>query len=293
MKLRVGVQKDGIRAILEKSGQLKDLPYEISFSTFAFGPPLVEAAGADKIDVAASAPRRRSSARPPTRTSGSSPTIQYRNQKDDAILVPGGLGDHQARAAEGQDDRGRQGQLRPRPACSSVLNRVGPQAGRREARPSWRRPTRWPRSRPARSTRWSTWHPFIQQAEAEGAQADRRRRRRTSTGTRSRSPRRRRSRIPKRAAALKDYVARLQKAFAWAADEPGRVGRGVVGGVRAARWPSPRRRCAERLLDIVPIDDADDRAPAGARRPADRGQGPPRRGRSSTTIVTQGLIEGG
>jgi sulfonate transport system substrate-binding protein len=50
--LRVGTQKDGIRAVLEKSGQLKDLPYEIEWSTFVAGPPLVEAAGADRIDVA-------------------------------------------------------------------------------------------------------------------------------------------------------------------------------------------------------------------------------------------------
>lgn len=50
--LRVGVQKDGIRAVLERSGQLEDVPYDIEFSTFQFGPPLVEAAGADQIDLA-------------------------------------------------------------------------------------------------------------------------------------------------------------------------------------------------------------------------------------------------
>ncbi|HEY8581324.1 MAG TPA: ABC transporter substrate-binding protein [Capillimicrobium sp.] len=50
--LRVGVQKDGIRAVLNRSGQLEDVPYEIEFSTFQFGPPLVEAAGADQIDLA-------------------------------------------------------------------------------------------------------------------------------------------------------------------------------------------------------------------------------------------------
>ncbi|MDO9354756.1 MAG: ABC transporter substrate-binding protein [Solirubrobacteraceae bacterium] len=50
--LRVGVQKDGIRAVLEKTGALKDVPYKVEFSTFQFGPPLVEAAGADKIDLA-------------------------------------------------------------------------------------------------------------------------------------------------------------------------------------------------------------------------------------------------
>jgi sulfonate transport system substrate-binding protein len=50
--LRVGVQKDGIRAVLERTGALKDAPYKVEFSTFQFGPPLVEAAGADKIDLA-------------------------------------------------------------------------------------------------------------------------------------------------------------------------------------------------------------------------------------------------
>jgi sulfonate transport system substrate-binding protein len=50
--LRVGVQKDGIRAVLEQTGALDGAPYDVEFSTFQFGPPLVEAAGADKIDLA-------------------------------------------------------------------------------------------------------------------------------------------------------------------------------------------------------------------------------------------------
>lgn len=50
--LRVGVQKDGIKSFLERSGALDDAPYEIEWSTFTAGPPLVEAAAADKIDVA-------------------------------------------------------------------------------------------------------------------------------------------------------------------------------------------------------------------------------------------------
>jgi sulfonate transport system substrate-binding protein len=50
--LRVGTQKDGIRAVLSRSGELAQAPYAVDFSIFQFGPPLVEAAGADKIDVA-------------------------------------------------------------------------------------------------------------------------------------------------------------------------------------------------------------------------------------------------
>ncbi|MFC6154101.1 ABC transporter substrate-binding protein [Nocardioides yefusunii] len=50
--LRVGVQKDGIRAVLDQAGLLKDLDYTIEWSEFAAGPPIVEAAAADQIDVA-------------------------------------------------------------------------------------------------------------------------------------------------------------------------------------------------------------------------------------------------
>lgn len=50
--LRVGIQKDGIRAVLEEAGLLKDLDYEIEWAEFTAGPPIVEAAAADKIDVA-------------------------------------------------------------------------------------------------------------------------------------------------------------------------------------------------------------------------------------------------
>ncbi len=49
--LRVGVQKDGVRSVLERSGQLEGIPYDLEWATFQFGPPIVEAVGADRIDV--------------------------------------------------------------------------------------------------------------------------------------------------------------------------------------------------------------------------------------------------
>lgn len=49
--INVGVQKDGVRSILEKSGALEGAPYRISWSTFQFGPPIVEAATAGAIDT--------------------------------------------------------------------------------------------------------------------------------------------------------------------------------------------------------------------------------------------------
>ena len=39
--LRVGVQKDGVRSVLDASGVLDDLPYEIEYSEFSAGPPII------------------------------------------------------------------------------------------------------------------------------------------------------------------------------------------------------------------------------------------------------------
>lgn len=50
--LKVGDQKGtSQRMLLEASGQLKDLPYKIEWSTFTSGPPMLEAANAGAIDV--------------------------------------------------------------------------------------------------------------------------------------------------------------------------------------------------------------------------------------------------
>lgn len=49
--LRVAVQTDGIRSLLTAAGQLKDVPYDVEFAQFSFGPPIVEALGAGKVDV--------------------------------------------------------------------------------------------------------------------------------------------------------------------------------------------------------------------------------------------------
>ncbi|MFT4085936.1 MAG: ABC transporter substrate-binding protein [Gordonia sp. (in: high G+C Gram-positive bacteria)] len=48
--LTVGDQVKGTQSLLEASGELKNLPYKIKWATFEAGPPLLEAAAADKID---------------------------------------------------------------------------------------------------------------------------------------------------------------------------------------------------------------------------------------------------
>lgn len=87
--LRVGVQKDGIRAVLDAAGLLDDLDYEIEWAEFTSGPPIVEAASADQIDVAwvGSAP--------PIIGAASSANfkvvaaVQERDSQENSILVTG------------------------------------------------------------------------------------------------------------------------------------------------------------------------------------------------------------
>lgn len=50
--LRVGDQKGGTQALLRAANALDNLPYQITFSTFTFGPPQIEALNAGRIDFA-------------------------------------------------------------------------------------------------------------------------------------------------------------------------------------------------------------------------------------------------
>ncbi|WP_232678659.1 ABC transporter substrate-binding protein [Nocardioides sp. R-C-SC26] len=86
--LRVGVQKDGVRSVLEASGVLDDLPYEIEYSEFTAGPPIIEAANADEIDVAwvgAAPPIFGAAAGAQFKIVA---TVAERDEKQDSILVP-------------------------------------------------------------------------------------------------------------------------------------------------------------------------------------------------------------
>jgi sulfonate transport system substrate-binding protein len=49
--LTVGDQKGGSKALLQASGQLDELPYEVEWKEFTSGPPLLEALNAGAIDI--------------------------------------------------------------------------------------------------------------------------------------------------------------------------------------------------------------------------------------------------
>lgn len=85
--LKVGDQKGGAKSLLTAAGLLADVPYKIEWSTFTSGPPLLEAASANAIDVG------RVGNTPPIFAAGAHAKIAAVGVakgpvEDDAILVP-------------------------------------------------------------------------------------------------------------------------------------------------------------------------------------------------------------
>lgn len=210
--LRVGVQKDGIRPLLQQSGVLKGVPYKIEYSVFAFGPPLVEAAGADKIDVAAvgsTPPIFGAAAKANFRVVA---TNQFRNRqddflltKDDAIRTPADLEGKTIGVAKGSSAHG---------LLLNVLKRAG--LSQDDVKISFLLPADGLAAfQTDRIDAWSIWSPFSTQGRQAGGRSiaggppDEYGTNFSIASTEAVSD-------PKRAAALKDYLGRLGKACTWA-----------------------------------------------------------------------------
>ncbi|MFI1369907.1 ABC transporter substrate-binding protein [Streptomyces griseochromogenes] len=87
--LDVGDQKGGSEAILRAAGELKNLHYKIKWSTFTSGPPLLEAVNAKAVDIGGVGNT------PPVFAAGAGSKISvvaawHGTSEGDAILVPNG-----------------------------------------------------------------------------------------------------------------------------------------------------------------------------------------------------------
>ncbi|UFR06016.1 ABC transporter substrate-binding protein [Streptomyces sp. Go40/10] len=87
--LDVGDQKGGSEAILRAAGELKDLHYKIRWSTFTSGPPLLEAVNARAVDIGGVGNT------PPVFAAGAGSKITvvaawHGTSRGDAVLVPNG-----------------------------------------------------------------------------------------------------------------------------------------------------------------------------------------------------------
>ncbi|WP_307851740.1 ABC transporter substrate-binding protein [Williamsia sp. CHRR-6] len=87
--LIVGDQVKQTQSLLEASGELKDLPYKITWAAFESGPPLLEAASAGKIDVGGTG-----DVPPVFAQAGGAKVkivgVQQRTKANDFLLVPAG-----------------------------------------------------------------------------------------------------------------------------------------------------------------------------------------------------------
>ncbi|MFI6932494.1 ABC transporter substrate-binding protein [Streptomyces sp. NPDC050287] len=101
LTLNVGDQKGGSQAILQAAGELENLKYKIKWSTFTSGPPLLEAVNAKAVDIGGVGNT------PPVFAAGADSKITvvsawHGTSKGDAILVPNG-----SKLSKPQDLKGR------------------------------------------------------------------------------------------------------------------------------------------------------------------------------------------
>jgi sulfonate transport system substrate-binding protein len=211
--LRVGVQKDGVRSILNASGALRGVPYKIDWSTFTFGPPLVEAAGADKIDVAGVGDT------PPIFGAAGAAdfkviaTMRLATRQDDTLLVPKGSDITKPEQLKGKAIAVPKGSS-AHGFTLRLLDRIGLEPS--DVKLVYLAPADGLAAfSSGKVDGWAVWQPFVAQAEAAGARGiaggppD-------EQGWSFEIASAKAVADPDRAAALKDFVGRLRTAYVWA-----------------------------------------------------------------------------
>lgn len=250
--LRVGVQKDGIRAVLERTGALKGAPYQVEFSTFQFGPPLVEAAGADKIDLAwvgSTPPIFGAAAGSDFKIIG---TVKEADAQENTILVP-----QESPIRRVEDLKGKKVAV-PKGSSAhglllNALNRVG--LSGKDIQFVFLPPADGLAAFSKKAVdAWVVWDPFTIQAQQDlnargitGGEPD-------EHGYGFEIASSKALEDAGKRAAIKDYVARLQKAWAWASTHPDEWG--DAWAKESGLSPKVTRATARvKASEIVPVDD--------------------------------------
>ena len=250
--LRVGVQKDGIRAILDESGQLDGLDYEIKWSEFTAGPPIVEAASADQIDVAwvGSTP-------PIFGAAGDAnfkivAAVQERDKRENSILVPKG-----SKLKSVKDLKGKKVALGRGTSAQGVLIKTLKEAGLEleDVRANYMAPGDGLAAFKSGSVdAWVVWDPFVTQAIQEAdaqvlGDADT-----VDNGIQFEIASSKSLEDETKRANIADFVARLGKAFAWAIDNPDVWGEGWAK--ESGLSPEVTKQVARnKAADLGPVTD--------------------------------------
>ncbi|MDP2710905.1 MAG: ABC transporter substrate-binding protein [Solirubrobacteraceae bacterium] len=261
--LRWAVQADGVRSLLKASGQLDDVPYKIEFAEFQFGPPIVEALGAGKVDigwVGSTPPIFGAAAQTNFRVIGS---IHRRNKTGAGILVKKDSGITDVSQLKGKNVAIPKGS-NAHGLLLTALHRVGLKPT--DVKPVYLPPadglTAFDRGR---VDALAIWEPYIAVATAKGATVlaggppdeDGYGFELASSAALD---------DPDKAAAVKDAVKRLQIAIAWGNDNPEEFAKAWS---EESKLPLDVTRPAvpEILQDLIPVDDA---AIASQQKLADR-----------------------
>lgn len=215
--LRVGEQVKITQSLLAASGEVKGLPFQVSYSEFTSGPPLLEALNANAIDVGGvgDTPVVFSAA------SGGDIRIVAASSSGgdtaDAIVVPPGSTVHSVSQLKGKRVAVAQGSS----AQYTLLALLGKEGLKlSEVTPVYLQPAQALAALKGGSIdAWSVWYPYVAVAKAQGARV-------LETGSSINAgdgfevSNASTVQNPAKAAALSDFLERLAKAQAWAYAHP-------------------------------------------------------------------------
>ncbi|GAA1977423.1 ABC transporter substrate-binding protein [Amycolatopsis minnesotensis] len=250
--LKVGDQKGGAKSLLTAAGLLGDLPYKIEWSTFTSGPPLLEAASANAIDVG------RVGNTPPIFAAGANAKIAAVGVAkgpvdDDAILVPA---DSPLKA--GADLRGKTiGVAKGSSAHGQVLyslRRSG--LSTKDVKLSFLQPSEaYAAFNQHQIDAWAVWDPYTAQAQLESHARTLVDGRGVANGYVFDVAGKDALADPGRNTALRDYVTRVAKARLWANTH--RAEWAKAWAAETGLKPEVAKAAAERGVELpVPLDDA-------------------------------------
>ncbi|WBO67874.1 ABC transporter substrate-binding protein [Streptomyces camelliae] len=213
--LDVGDQKGGSEAILRAAGELKNLDYKIKWSTFTSGPPLLEAVNAQAVDIGGVGNT------PPVFAAGAGSKISvvaawHGTSKGDAILVPNGSSLTGPKQLKGKSVAVAQGSSAHYQLIAS-LRAVGLSLA--DVKVKYLQPAdALAAFTSGKVDAWAVWDPYTSQilrakqgrvlTTGEGI----------TNGLTFQVAAPAALKDPKKAAAIKDYLARLRRATAWVHD---------------------------------------------------------------------------
>ncbi|MFF5264058.1 ABC transporter substrate-binding protein [Actinomadura viridis] len=250
--LRIGDQKGGQQALLGAAGELRDLPYKVTWNQFTSGPPLLEAVNAGALDLGAVGNT------PPVFAAAAGSKIKIVSAADlgltgQAILVPE---DSAIRAPA--DLKGKRiGVAKGSSAhyhLLTVLKKAG--LGFTDVQPQYLAP---PDALAAfsqgRLDAWAIWDPYTAQGQTQAGGRVLVDGNGYTTGYNLVVAAEKALDDKARTAALRDYLARQRRALLWAADHPeawGAVWSKDTGLPLAVAERAARRRAAT----LIKVDDA-------------------------------------